>query len=91
MMERSTNSQDTWEHVTWEDERSPVLKYSNNESIEEKHESIEGKYEGPQARSESLYQKYGTNEPYTKPENMDHYWNLENFFEYVCKTLSSPI
>ena len=49
--------------------------------------TIEREHEASQVLSESLYQRYGTNEPYTKPENTTYWWSQASFFECVVSLL----
>ena len=68
---------DVWEGFTLEDPES-VPESDDIQTNERAHEGLE-------PPSESLYEKYGNNEPYTKPENTDEFHNIGTIFEYVYR------
>lgn len=74
MMVNYTDVEDAWVHDTFEDEM-PSTSQSHNKN------TIEREQEESSAHSESLYQRYGTNEPYIKPENVGYSWSPELLFE----------
>ena len=69
--------EDFWEGCPLEDTKS-VPGSHENETTERKHEELE-------PRTESLYERYGNNEPYTKPENTSELQNSETLFKYVYR------
>ena len=86
IMEGLMDTGDSWEQSTWTDRPSPTPIDRLSPGPEPQDPDTEyQKQKTLGLRSRSLYEEYGTNEPYTKPENVVS-WDgrdPESFFKYV--------
>ena len=77
-MESHIDAKGFWERCTLGDHKPP-------EPETRKSGTSMSEQEGSATRSESLYEKYGTNEPYTEPYDVDYNHSLGTVFKYVCR------
>lgn len=72
--------EDHWEHGAHHDHVSPSTE-SRRKIAENQDKEKLGQ------RSRSLYEEYGTNEPYTELEDVELYYyrHTDAFFKYVCR------
>ena len=87
IMEGLIDTEDSWYQSTWKDSPSstPIDRLSPSPEAQDP-DTEHQKHKALGLRSRSLYEEYGTNEPYTKPEHVGS-WDgrdPESFFKYVC-------
>lgn len=82
-MESHNDFQDSWEHDTHHDYIFPVSETRSSNTGDPEQEGLG-------VRSRSLYEKYGTNEPYAKPDDVELYdgRDPDSFFKYVRRNPS---
>ncbi len=73
-MQSHIDTKDIWDRCTLEDHDSP-------EPETGKSETNMSEQEGSATRSESLYEKYGNNEPYTELDGIDYNHSLDTVFK----------
>lgn len=77
-MQSHIDAKDSWDRCTLEDHESSKPQTG-------KSEINRSEQEGSAMHSKALYEKYGTNEPYTELDDIDYNHSLDTVFKYVYR------